>query len=148
MQKFIVFCLLSAFCACKNASTEVPKNPKEVAIYYWTLANDGIKGDTAKYSLYRQSFVQNTNVENDLFGVLLIYSTAKATRKGTVKLIQNVGEKAIIIDGFEQIKGFNETLRFTFEDGSTDTIVTKLVLENNIWKLKWQNGADFEHENK
>ena len=126
----------------------MPNQPKEAAIYYWQLANEGMKGDTAKYRLYQQGYAQKWHIDTGIMSALLIYATAKTTHKGTVKTIKNIKEKirwqtAIRQDAFGQPTEVEETMLFTYEDDSSDTVVTRLIFENKMWKLQWQKEGDF-----
>lgn len=143
MKKYIIISILGAFWACKEPQNTLPDTPKEAAIYYWKLANEGMKGDTAKYRLYRKGYLQDTLTNQDIFGGLLIYETAKTTHKGTIKAFQNLKEKVIRQDSFAQYYEVEETILFTFEDGTIDSITTRLILENKVWKIKWQNEENY-----
>jgi hypothetical protein len=138
MKKYIIIGVLGAFLSCKDSKSILPNNPKDATIYYWQLANEGMKGDTAKYRLYRQGYLQDSITNKNIFGGLLIYETAKTTHKGTVKEFKNLREKVIKRDSFAQYYEVEETILFTYEDGSIDTVATRLVLENKIWRLKWK----------
>ncbi len=142
MRKYIILGICGVIMSCQESKSVLPDNPQEAAIYYWQLANEGIKGDTAKYSLYRQGYLQDSLTNKDIFRGLLIYKTAKTTHKGTVKAFKNLREKVIKRDSFAQYYEVEETMLFTYEDGLADTIVTRLILENKVWKLKWQKESN------
>lgn len=59
MQKFIFIGFVIGFCSCQKSSNYLSKNPQRAAIAYCQLANEGIKGDTAKYNLYRKGYLQD-----------------------------------------------------------------------------------------
>jgi hypothetical protein len=144
MQKFISIGLIACFSSCQDSSNHLSNNPRKVAIAYCQLANEGIKGDTAKYNLYRQGYLQDSITQKGIFGAMLIYSTAKMTQKGTVANFENLGELVLKKDvSGKKIEGSEEIL-LTFENSSTDTIVVRLVYYKNVWRLKWQNMDDLE----
>lgn len=142
MQKFIFMSLLACFSSCQNSSSHLSNNPQKAAIAYCQLANEGIKGDTAKYSLYRNAFLKDNITQKDIFGAMLIYSTAKMTQKGTVASFKNLRELVLKKGASGRMLEVSEKILFTFENSSTDTVVVKLVKNKNVWRLKWQNGDD------
>lgn len=146
MQKLIFIGLIACFSSCQNSSNHLSSNPQKTAIAYCQLANEGIKGDTAKYNLYRKGFIQDNVTQKDIFGAMLIYSSAKMTRKGTVKSFENVGEEVLKKDASGRNMEVLEKILFTFENSLTDTIVVKLVYDKDVWRLKWQNMDDLERK--
>ncbi len=146
MQKLIFIGLIACFSSCQNSSNHLSKNPQEAAIAYCQLANEGIKGDTAKYNLYRKGFIQDNTTQKDIFGAMLIYSTAKMTQKGTVANFKNLEELVLKKDTSGRKIEVSEKILFTFEDSSKDTVVVKLVYDRNVWRLKWQNIDDLERK--
>jgi hypothetical protein len=144
MQKFILIGLIACFSSCQNSSSHLSNNPRKVAIAYCQLANEGIKGDTAKYNLYRKGYLQDSITQKGIFGAMLIYSTAKMTQKGTVANFENLGELVLKKDVSGKKIEVSEEILLTFENSSTDTIVVRLVYYKNVWRLKWQNMDDLE----
>lgn len=142
MQKFIFMGFVIVCCSCQDSSNHLSKNPQKAAIAYCKLANEGIKGDTTKYNLYRKGYLQDTITQNNIFGAILIYSTAKMTKKGTVDSFKNLKELVLKKDALGRKVEVTEKILFTFENNSTDTIVVKLVYNNDVWRLKWQNSGD------
>lgn len=138
MKKLIIIGIYGVFISCQESKSVLPDNPKGAVIYYWQMANEGMKGDTAKYRLYRQGYLQDKSTNVAFFGGLLIYETAKTTHKGTIKAFENLREKIVKRDSFARYYEVEETILFTYEDGSIDTVATRLVLENKIWRLKWK----------
>ncbi len=146
MQKLIFIGLIACFSSCQNSSNHLSSNPQKAAIAYCQLANEGIKGDTAKYNLYRKGFIQDNITQKDIFGAMLIYSTAKMTQKGTVANFKNLGEVVVKKDISGRKMEVSEKILFTFENNSTDTIVVKLLYDKDVWRLKWQNSDDLERK--
>lgn len=146
MQKFILIGMVACFLSCQNSSSHFFSNPQKAAIAYCQLANEGIKGDTAKYNLYRKGYLQDNITQKDIFGAMLIYSTAKMTQKGTVANFKNLEELVLKKDASGRRLEVLEKILFTFENLSTDTVVVKLVYEKNVWRLKWQNIDDLERK--
>ncbi|MFN3489441.1 MAG: hypothetical protein ACK4YV_09915 [Emticicia sp.] len=144
MQKFIFIGLSACFSSCQNSSDHLSTNPQKAAITYCQLANEGIKGDTAKYNLYRNAYLQDNITQRDIFGAMLIYSTAKMTQKGTVANFKNLEELVHKKDTSGRKMEVSEKILFTFENSSTDTVVVKLVYDKNVWRLKWQNMDDLK----
>jgi hypothetical protein len=144
MQKFILMGLIACFLSCQNSSNHLSNNPRKVAIAYCQLANEGIRGDTAKYNLYRKGYLQDSITQKGIFGAMLIYSTAKMTQKGTVANFKNLGELVHKKDALGRKIEVSEEILLTFENSSTDTIVVRLVYYKNVWRLKWQNMDDLE----
>jgi hypothetical protein len=144
MQKFILIGLIAYFSSCQNSNNHLSHNPRKVAIAYCQLANEGIKGDTAKYNLYRKGFIQDSITKKGIFGAMLIYSTAMMTQKGTVVNFKDLGELVHKKDALGRKIEVLEKILLTFEDSSTDTVVVKLVYNKNVWRLKWQNMDDLE----
>ena len=144
MQKFILIGLIACFLSCQNSSNHLSNNPRKVAIAYCQLANEGIKGDTVKYNLYRKGYIQDSITKKGIFGAMLIYSTAKMTQKGTVVNFKNLGELVHKKDALARKIEVSEKILLTFENSSTDTIVVRLVYYKNVWRLKWQNMDDLE----
>lgn len=144
MQKFILIGLIACFPSCQNSNNHLSNNPRKVAIAYCQLANEGIKGDTAKYNLYRTGYLQDSITQKGIFGAMLIYSTAKMTQKGTVANFENLGELVLKKDVSGKKIEVSEEILLTFENSSTDTIVVRLVYYKNVWRLKWQNMDDLE----
>jgi hypothetical protein len=138
--------LLAGFSSCQNSSGHLSNNPQKAAIAYCQLANEGIKGDTTKYNLYRKGYFQDTITKKDIFGAMLIYSTAKMTQKGTVDSFKNLEELVLKKDALGREVEVTEKILFTFENSSTDTVVVKLVYNNDVWRLKWQNSGDLERK--
>ncbi|GAB2642196.1 hypothetical protein GCM10027035_40150 [Emticicia sediminis] len=141
MKQLIFVGLIACLWSCKDSSTHLSSNPQNAAIGYCQLANEGIKGDTAKYNVYRKGYLQDEITQQDIFGAMLIYSTAKITRKGTVASFKNVGEEVIKKDASGQKLEVLEKTLFTFENSQMDTVVVKLVYDRNIWRLKCQEMA-------
>ena len=146
MQKIIFIGLIACCSSCQHSSNHLSKNPQKSAIAYCQLANEGIKGDTAKYNLYRKGYLQDTITQNDIFGAMLIYSTAKMTRKGTVDSFKNLEELVLKKDALGREVEVTEKILFTFENSSTDTVVVKLVFDKDVWRLKWQNMDDLKRK--
>ena len=144
MQKFILIGLIACFSSCQNSNNHLSNNPRKVAIAYCQLANEGIKGDTAKYNLYRKGYLQDSITQKGIFGAMLIYSTAKMTQKGTVANFENLGELVLKKDVSGKKIEVSEEILLTFENSSTDTIVVRLDYYKNVWRLKWQNMDDLE----
>jgi hypothetical protein len=146
MQKLIFIGLLVCFSSCQNSSSHLSNNPQKAAIAYCQLANEGIKGDTAKYNLYRKGYLQDRITQKDIFGAMLIYSTAKITQKGTVANFKNLGELVLKKDASGRKMEVSEKILFTFENSSMDTVVVKLIYDRDVWRLKWQNMDDLERK--
>lgn len=146
MQKFIFIGFIAGCFSCQHLSNHMSKNPQRAAIAYCQLANEGIKGDTAKYNLYRKGYLQDSITQKDIFGAMLIYSAAKMTRKGTVDSFKNLEELVIKKDALGRKVEVTEKILFTFENSSTDTIVVKLVYDKDVWHLKWQTLDDLERK--
>lgn len=146
MQKIIFIGLIACFSSCQNSSNHLSSNPQKAAIAYCQLANEGFKGDTAKYNLYRKGFLQNNITQKDIFGAMLIYSTAKVTQKGTVVNFKNLEELILKKDASSRKVEVLEKILFTFENSSTDTVVVKLVYDKNVWRLEWQDIDDLERK--
>jgi hypothetical protein len=146
MQKLIFIGLLACFLSCHNPSIHLSKNPQKAAIAYCQLANEGIKGDTAKYNLYRKGYLKDNITQKDIFGAMLIYSTAKMTQNGTVANFKNLGELVLKKDASGREVEVTEKILFTFKNSSTDTVVVKLVYDKDVWRLKWQNIANSERK--
>lgn len=146
MQKIIFIGLIACLSSCQNSTNYLSSNPQKAAIAYCQLANEGIKGDTAKYNLYRKGFIQDSITQKDIFGAMLIYSAAKMTQKGTVVSFKNLEELVLKKDASGRKKEVFEEILFTFENSSTDTIAVKLIYDRNIWRLKWQNSDDLERK--
>ncbi|WP_394996571.1 hypothetical protein [Emticicia sp.] len=144
MQKFILIGILVCCWSCQNSINHLSNNPQKAAIAYCQLANEGIKGDTAKYSLYKNAFLKDNITQKDIFGAILIYSTAKMTQKGTIASFKNLEELIFKKDASGKMLEVSEKILFTFENSSTDTVVVKLVKDKNVWRLKWQNIDDLE----
>lgn len=138
MQQLIFIGLIACLWSCQDSNSHLSRNPQKVAIGYCQLANEGIKGDTAKYNVYRKGYLQDEITQKDIFGAMLIYSTAKITRKGTVASFKNVGEEVLKKDASGRKLEVLERIIFTFENSQTDTIVVKLVCDRNVWRLKCQ----------
>lgn len=138
MKQFIFIGLISCFWSCQHSNSHLSSNPQKVAISYCQLANEGIKGDTIKYNVYRNGFLQDEITQKDIFGAMLIYSTAKITRKGTVASFNNVGEEVLKKDASGRKLEVLERILFTFENSQMDTVVVKLVYDRNVWRLKCQ----------
>lgn len=138
MQKIIFIVLIACFSSCQNSNNHLSCNPQKAAIAYCQLANAGIKGDTAKYNLYRKGFLQDNITQKDIFGAMLIYSTAKMTKKGTVDSFKNLEEQLLKKDASGRKMEVSEKILFIFENSSTDTIVVKLVYDKDVWRLKYQ----------
>ncbi len=146
MQKLIFMGLIACFSSCRNSSSHLSSNPQKAAIAYCELANEGIKGDTAKYNLYRKCYLQDNITQRDIFSAMLIYSTAKMTRKGTVANFKNLRELVLKKDASGRKMEVSEKILFTFENSSTDTVVVKLVYDKDVWRLKWKNIDDLERK--
>jgi hypothetical protein len=146
MQKFIFIGLIACFSSCQNSSNYLSTNPQKAAIAYCQLANEGIKGDTAKYNLYRKGYLQDNLTQEDIFGAILIYSTAKMTQKGTVANFKNLEELVLKKDASGRKIEVSVKILFIFENSSTDTVVVKLVYDKDVWRLKWQNSDDLERK--
>ncbi|GAB2613839.1 hypothetical protein [Emticicia sp. W12TSBA100-4] len=146
MQKFIFIGLIACFSSCQHSSNHLSKNPQKAAIAYCQLANEGIKGDTTKYNLYRKGYLQDDVTQKDIFGAMLIYSTAKMTQKGTVTNFKHLRELVLKKDASGREVEVAEKILFTFENSLTDTIVVKLVYDKDVWRLKWQNSDDLERK--
>ncbi|GGD48552.1 hypothetical protein GCM10011514_10770 [Emticicia aquatilis] len=146
MQKFIFIGLIACFSSCQNSSNHLSTNPQKVAIAYCQLGNEGIKGDTAKYNLYRKGYLQDNITQKDIFGAMLIYSTAKMTKKGTVISFKNLEEQELKKDASGRKVEVEEKILFIFENRLMDTVVVKLVYDKNVWRLKWQNMDDLERK--
>lgn len=138
MQQLIFIGLLACLCSCQNSDSHLSKNPQKAAVGYCQLANEGIKGDTAKYNVYRKGYLQDEITQKDIFGAMLIYSTAKMTRKGTVASFENIGEEVLKKDASGRKLEVLERILFTFENSQMDTVVVKLVYDRNVWRLKCQ----------
>jgi uncharacterized protein YdeI (BOF family) len=146
MQPLIFIGLIACFWSCQNSNSHLSSNPQKAAIAYCQLANEGIKGDTAKYNLYRKGYFQDNITQKDIFGAMLIYSTAKMTQKGTVVSYKNLEELVFKKDTSGRKVEVSEKILFTFENSSTDTVVVKLVYDNDVWRLKWQSLDDLERK--
>jgi hypothetical protein len=146
MQKLIFIGLIACFSSCQNSSNYLSKNPQKAAIAYCQLANEGIKGDTVKYNLYRKGYIQDITTKKDIFGAMLIYSAAKMTQKGTVFNFKNLEELVLKKDASGRKVEVSEKILFTFENSSTDTVVVKLIYDKDVWRLKWQNCGDLERK--
>jgi hypothetical protein len=146
MQKIIFIGLIACFSSCQNSSSHLSNNPQKAAIAYCQLANEGIKGDTTKYNLYRKGFIQDNITQKDIFGAMLIYSTAKITQKGTVANFKNLGELVLKKDASGRKMEVSEKILFTFENSSIDTVAVKLVYDKDVWRLKWQSLDDLERK--
>lgn len=141
MKQLIFVGLIACLWSCKDSNTHLSSNPQNAAIGYCQLANEGIKGDTAKYHVYRKGYLQDEITQQDIFGAMLIYSTAKITRKGTVASFKNVGEEVLKKDTSGRKLEVLERILFTFENSQMDTIVVKLVYDRYVWRLKCQEMA-------
>lgn len=138
MKQLIFVGLIACLWSCQDSNSHLSSNPQKVAIGYCQLANEGIKGDTAKYNVFRKGYLQDEITQQDIFGAMLIYSTAKMTRKGTVASFKNVGEEVIKKDASGWKLEVLERILFTFENSQMDTVVVKLVYDRNVWRLKCQ----------
>lgn len=138
MKQLIFIGLIACLWSCQDSGSHLSNNPQNAAIGYCQLANEGIKGDTAKYNVYRKGYLQDDITQKDIFGAMLIYSTAKITRKGTVASFKNVGEEVIKKDASGRKLEVLERILFTFENSQMDTVVVKLVNDRNVWRLKCQ----------
>ncbi len=146
MQKIIFIGLIACLSSCQNSSNHLSENPQNAAIAYCQSANEGIKGDTAKYNLYRKGYFQDDITQRDIFGAMLIYSTAKMTQKGTAAKFKNLGELVLKKDASGRKVEVSEKILFTFENSSTDTVVVKLIYDKDVWRLKWQSLEDLERK--
>jgi hypothetical protein len=138
MRQLVLIGFVFSFLSCKSELSIYSTNPREVVIACCELANAGIKGDTAKYNLYRNAFLQDSLTQTAIFGAILIYGTAKMTQKGTIAHYKNLEEVIVKNDTLNRKTEVIEKVIFTFENNSTDTVSIRLVQIKNRWLLKWQ----------